>query len=358
MTTDDDTAARRWRRHHDIRRRHPDLPSWITAALIAIPPDDFHPRHPDADRSAGPDRVSPAAADIESVELEGLAVMLTALDVHDNARVLLLPTGSGYSTAMLAYHVGSDNVIGVDVDAVRSGRARAALRAAGCYPTLVDTDTIMDGWPHQGPYDRILSTYAVDTVPPVWIEQTRPGGVIVTGLWRGTAAQPVIALRVDADGGASGRILPHIPGHRLPPAPGIPTTPTRLDLAAATLAAASVLHVRPAHDAITRPDFMTYATLGLTGVHALHDPDTDCLWYVDEDDRAVRIERHAPYRLYAHSGDRFADQLLAAYARWTAAGSPTADQLGATVSPHGLSHRYWLNTPNQPLWTYRDEFAL
>jgi protein-L-isoaspartate(D-aspartate) O-methyltransferase len=279
--------------------------------------------------------------------------MLAALDVHDNAQVLLLPTGSGYSSAVLAYHVGSDHVIGLDVDAVRSGRARAVLRAAGCYPTLVDTDTVMDGWAHHGPYDRILSAYAVDTVPRAWIEQTRPGGVIVTGLWRGTAAQPVIALRVDADGGASGRILRHTPGHRLPPAPGIPTTPTRLDLAAA-----SVLDVRPAHDAITRPDFVTYATLGVTGVHALHDPDADCLWYVDGDDRAVRIERHAPYRLYAHGGDRFADQLLAAYARWTAAGSPTADLLGVTISPHGLSHRYWLNTPDQPLWTSRGEYAL
>ena len=35
------------------------------------------------------------------------------------------------------------------------------------------------GWPQQAPFDRILLSCAVETVPPILIEQLKPGGILI-----------------------------------------------------------------------------------------------------------------------------------------------------------------------------------
>lgn len=35
------------------------------------------------------------------------------------------------------------------------------------------------GYPPDAPFDRILSTAAIQNVPYPWVEQTRPGGLII-----------------------------------------------------------------------------------------------------------------------------------------------------------------------------------
>jgi hypothetical protein len=60
------------------------------------------------------------------------------------------------------------------------------------------------------PYDRVIATMSVrlGRVPYAWVEQTRPGGVIVTPVRADLASGPLVAFTVREDGTATGRTLP------------------------------------------------------------------------------------------------------------------------------------------------------
>ena len=95
--------------------------------------------------------------------------------------VLEIGTGTGYNAALLARYLGEQWVTSIDIDPVLSEQARANLKAAGYAPTVVRADGA-GGWPSTAPCDRIISTAAViaGRLPYAWVEQTRPGGLILT----------------------------------------------------------------------------------------------------------------------------------------------------------------------------------
>ncbi|WP_230993550.1 hypothetical protein [Streptomyces endocoffeicus] len=89
-----------------------------------------------------------------------------------------------------------------------------------------DTDTAVvaadgaDGWPPDAPYDRAISVYAVDQVPWAWLEQTRPGGRIVTPWGRlGHVALTVTEDHRSAVGWMRG-LATFMPARGAPPASG------------------------------------------------------------------------------------------------------------------------------------------
>ncbi|MFD0884551.1 methyltransferase domain-containing protein [Streptosporangium algeriense] len=130
--------------------------------------------------------------------------MFTELSVVDGAKVLEIGTGTGWCAALLSARLGADNVVSIEVDTTVAESARRALAAAGWNPEVVTGDGLL-GWPERAPYDRVLVTAAVQQVPRAWIEQTRPGGVIVLPWGTGYGRQnAVVRLVVGDDGTASG----------------------------------------------------------------------------------------------------------------------------------------------------------
>jgi protein-L-isoaspartate(D-aspartate) O-methyltransferase len=136
-----------------------------------------------------------------------VAQMLTALEVEPGMRVLEIGTGTGYNAALLAHRLGASHVVSVEIDPTVAQHARHTLAAAGYGAVSVITGDGAQGYPPQAPYDRVISTAAATTVPYPWVAQTRPGGLVLTP-W-GTAYYPggLLALTVDRDGTASGRIV-------------------------------------------------------------------------------------------------------------------------------------------------------
>ncbi|WP_405797905.1 methyltransferase domain-containing protein [Streptomyces sp. NBC_01506] len=121
--------------------------------------------------------------------------MLDSLMPAPGHRVLELGTGTGWNAALLARRAGPGRVISVEADPGLAATARDRLAAAGADVTVVTGDG-QRGHAPGGPYDRVESTYAVETVPWEWVAQTRPGGRIVTPWGR----MGHVALTVADDG--------------------------------------------------------------------------------------------------------------------------------------------------------------
>jgi protein-L-isoaspartate(D-aspartate) O-methyltransferase len=130
-----------------------------------------------------------------------MARMLTELEVEDGNRVLEIGAGTGYNAALLAHRLGDDRVTTVDLDPEITEGARRHLVAAGYRPTVVTGDGAR-GVPERAPYDRIIATCALESIPRAWLEQCVPGGRVLTPLATG-----LLRLRVRDAGYAEGRFL-------------------------------------------------------------------------------------------------------------------------------------------------------
>jgi protein-L-isoaspartate O-methyltransferase len=131
-----------------------------------------------------------------------IALMLAALDIHDEHRVLQIGTGTGYTAALLCQRLGPNNVTTVDLDTELVNTARARLSTLGYHPTVVAGNGT-EGYPPHAPYDRILATCSLTHVPTAWLAQTRPDSRIVAPMAKG-----LFVLDVHSNEEASGRFLP------------------------------------------------------------------------------------------------------------------------------------------------------
>ncbi len=130
-----------------------------------------------------------------------VAMMLQTLEVQDGHRVLQVGTGTGYTAALLCARLGSAQVTSIDVDPDLTTAAQDRLRRCGYIPTVVTADGA-HGHPGSAPYDRIIVTFAVTSIPPTWIDQTRTGGIVLAPVFSGLAK-----LTVTSPGHAEGRFV-------------------------------------------------------------------------------------------------------------------------------------------------------
>ncbi|MFI9171317.1 methyltransferase domain-containing protein [Streptomyces lincolnensis] len=132
-----------------------------------------------------------------------MAMMLAELRVEPGDRVLEIGAGTGYNAALLAHRLGDDDLVTtVDLEPEITEAARRHLAAAGHHPTVVTGDGAR-GVPERAPYDRIIATCTLPSVPRAWLAQSRPGARILSPLATG-----LIALTVRDAEHAEGRFLP------------------------------------------------------------------------------------------------------------------------------------------------------
>jgi methyltransferase of ATP-grasp peptide maturase system len=273
-----------------------------------------------------------------------MAVMLEALDVADGDRVLEIGTGTGYNTALLCHRLGDSAVSTVDIDDDLVAAASARLSACGYHPTCVAADGA-DGYPPMAPYDRVICTCAVSTVPLDWLAQTRPGGLVVTtlnrplgaGLVRITAGEgPCGRGRVLAD---DGRFMP-LRAHRQ-------AIDEELTVSLATASGATRSTTVPA-SAVVSPTspFEFFVGLDLPDVVAVTlDVRTALLFH--RDGSWARHHTQRGQRTVVQGGPRMLwDEVEKAYAEWVELGQPRRARFGITVDP--TVQELWLDRPDSP----------
>ncbi|MFJ4472295.1 methyltransferase domain-containing protein [Streptomyces sp. NPDC089424] len=131
-----------------------------------------------------------------------MALMLTELRVADGDRVLEIGAGTGYNAALLAHRLGDGGLVtSVDLEPEITESARRHLDAAGYRPVVVTGDGAR-GVPERAPFDRIIATCTLASIPPAWLAQCRPGGRILAPLATG-----LILLTMRDAGYAEGHFL-------------------------------------------------------------------------------------------------------------------------------------------------------
>jgi protein-L-isoaspartate(D-aspartate) O-methyltransferase len=110
-----------------------------------------------------------------------VALMSEVLELNGTERVLEIGTGSGYQTAVLA--ALASEVFSVERLEGLADTARARLAALGYGEHVhVQTGDGSHGWAALAPFDAILVTAAVQSVPRPLVEQLADGGALVLPL--------------------------------------------------------------------------------------------------------------------------------------------------------------------------------
>ncbi|MFI7240419.1 methyltransferase domain-containing protein [Streptomyces cyaneofuscatus] len=117
-----------------------------------------------------------------SISSSGVIIeLLRHLAPRPGERVLELGTGTGYTTALLATRTGPGTAVSIEVDPAIAAQARRNLDGLGLDPLVITGDG-EQGHQAAGPYDRIVAIASVRRIPRAWLEQLRPGGVLLAPL--------------------------------------------------------------------------------------------------------------------------------------------------------------------------------
>ncbi|HEU0088868.1 MAG TPA: methyltransferase domain-containing protein [Pseudonocardiaceae bacterium] len=277
--------------------------------------------------------------------------MLANLDVHEGHRVLEIGTGTGYNAALLAARLGDDAVTTIEIDATVAQQARANLTGAGYTPTAITGDGAV-GYPSGAPFDRVVATASVrpGELPYPWVEQTRPGGIIVTP-WGPDYHNGILArLVVDADGTASGHLSGNLAFMRLRAQQDTPCPLDDVETGDAEHSTTSLW----VYEVVG--DFSGALTVGLLvpNCHKIveDNPDDEYHHLVRVHDGAtgswatvdVRRGRTA-HPVRQHGPRRLWHEIERAHAWWVRHGRPSYTRLGVTVTD--TEQWAWLDHPGQ-----------
>jgi protein-L-isoaspartate(D-aspartate) O-methyltransferase len=150
-----------------------------------------------------------------------VALMTDLLALEPDAVVLEIGTGSGYQAAVLAQMVRQ--VYSVEIIPAIAAKAKARFKRLGITNIEVRVGDGYYGWPEHAPFDGIVVTAAAPQIPPLLVEQLKPGGRLVIPLGRPLDRQDLTVAEKSEDNQLSLRsvlpvaFVPFQQGHSIEP---------------------------------------------------------------------------------------------------------------------------------------------
>jgi methyltransferase of ATP-grasp peptide maturase system len=276
-----------------------------------------------------------------------MARMLEDLELADGMRVLEVGTGTGYNAALLSHRLGAQHVHSVDIHPGLIATARSRLADLGYHPQLATVDGTA-GWPEHAPYDRIIATCSVPTIPIAWVDQVRPGGAILSDLQLG-GASALVRLHVDADRSAIGRFLSY-PGLFMAARRSADQLSRLPELTPDQLFGVRETTTDLVPTALADPAFRFFLHLYLGTGRSDHyrSGDRDCASVVADDGSWAELTTGEHLVRYDGTHNPW-ETVEQAYHRWNDLKRPGPADLGLTVTP--TTQHIWHRTPHST-WTH------
>ncbi|MCO1576672.1 methyltransferase domain-containing protein [Crossiella sp. SN42] len=276
--------------------------------------------------------------------------MLDRLRLIRGQRVLEIGAGTGYNAALLAELVGPHQVTTVELDPTLAEIAAANLTRTG-HPVHVTCADGTLGCPERAPFDRVVATVAAvgDGLPYPWVEQTRPGGMILTPWGNAFDNGVLLELTVRPDGTAAGPVVGGVAfmqlrGQRLF------TGDAAGHAELADTGAPRTSAVPPGEVAFGEGVFgiglrlpEVGCEISYTGEHdyeiLLHHAASGSAAIAEVRDGTVEVREAGPRPLWT--------EVEAAHRWWVERGRPGPRRFGVTVTPEGQT--VWLDRESNPI---------
>ncbi|MFJ6824778.1 rRNA adenine N-6-methyltransferase family protein [Streptomyces niveus] len=279
--------------------------------------------------------------------------MLDALNIREGQEVLEIGTGTGWNAALLSQRLGADHVVSVEVDPRTAEDARNRLTLGGLHP-LVHVGNGAEGYAERAPYDRLIATCSVGSVPAAWREQTVSGGIIVTPWGPTYGGEAVARLTVAEDSSASGSFVGSsafmrmsVQRKELPPTRSFldghewPAAGVRSETTLSPDDVGEWVHMFAI--GVQVPDLFCRVDWGENGAYRLWLMDTGVTSWATAD----YAKGHTEYPVVQSGPRRLWDELETAWHWWDQRGRPGFARFGLTVDNDG--EHVWLDSPDQPV---------
>jgi protein-L-isoaspartate(D-aspartate) O-methyltransferase len=125
------------------------------------------------------------------------AKMLQELGIKKTDKVLEIGTGSGYMAALLAAR--AEHVVSVENRPELAEFARQNLERAGISNVTIEVADGANGWSQSGPYDAIIVSGSLPTLPAALLKQLRVGGRLAVTVGQAPVMQAQL-ITCTADG--------------------------------------------------------------------------------------------------------------------------------------------------------------
>ncbi|MEX2970478.1 protein-L-isoaspartate(D-aspartate) O-methyltransferase [Streptomyces sp. C184] len=282
--------------------------------------------------------------------------MLQDLDLQPGHKVLEIGTATAWNALLMAHRAGPGSVTTVEVDRAVATAAMATVERLGIPLHVVHGDGFQ-GYLEGAPYDRVIATCGLRSIPFAWVEQCRPGGVIVAPWGTNYSHADAVARLVVAPRGesASGKFTGPVEFMKLRSQRFAPR-------AHSEYVAGSVADGEESSTTITEAEFVgeqfgperfamglrvpqcSYVVAGKSDgarpvwFYSLSDNSWACAMF--RDGKTARVWQQGPRRLW--------DQVENAFHWWVDSGRPDHTRFGLTVTAEG--ERVWLDDPANS-WT-------